>query len=150
MSAIEIITNQLITPLKNRGYKKNHTTWFKENGEITIVFNLQKSQYSTDIWYYNYGIGFNQFFDKPITSISKCDIIYRLDKDGNETPVSTVVSVVDSWEKYFGSIDKLRIQAMEDKIPPMISARARTFLTSTITISEPQKTGKKTGDGSLS
>lgn len=134
MSSLEIIINQLVTPLKDRGYKKNHTTWFKENGEITIVFNLQKSQYSTDIWYYNYGIGFKHFFDNPINSISKCDIIYRLDRDGNEIPISTVVSVVDSWEKFFGSIDKLRIQAMEDKIPPLISARARSFLTSTITI----------------
>ena len=129
MKTVEITINQLVQPLKDRGYKKRRTTWSKENGDITIVFNLQKSQYSADVWYYNYGIGFKVFYHEPITTIEKCDIVYRLDKDGNEIPAATAVSVVDTWEKYFGSLDKLRIQAVEDKIPPMISARARTYLT---------------------
>ena len=142
MKSIEIIITQLIPLLKKRGYKKYRTTWVKMNGEITIVFNIQKSQYSGDIWYYNYGIGFKRFYGKPITSISRCDIIYRLGKNGNEISASTAVAVLDTWEKYYGSLDKLRVQAIEDKIPPFISGRARTFLTTVLDLDQ-------SGDGSL-
>ena len=142
MQSLDNIIPKLILILKKRGFKKYRTTWVKENGEITIVVNVQKSQYSSDIWYYNFGIGFKRFYDKPITSISKCDIIYRLNKNGNEISATTVAAVLDTWEKYFGSLEKLRIQAIEDKIPPLISSRARKFLTTMY--------DEKTGDGSLS
>ncbi len=131
MNPNEYATNSLIQPLKQRGYKKNRTTWYKDNNEITIIFNLQKSQYSGELWYYNFGIGFNIFFNKPIKTISMCDIIYRLSKDGNEVPISKVVDILDTWEKYFGSIEKLREQAIKDKIPPFISGRAKAYLIST-------------------
>lgn len=40
------VIDSIKEPLKCRGYKKKNTTWYKVRDHLTIVFNIQKSQYS--------------------------------------------------------------------------------------------------------
>ena len=74
----EKLAEEIRQPLKQNGYKKNKLTWYKSDGRVTVVFSVQKSQYGSDLWYYNFGIGLNELEGRTINTISKCCIIERL------------------------------------------------------------------------
>ena len=67
----------LIEKLKERGFKKSKLTWIKSNEELTVIFNIQKSQYSNDNWYYNLGIGINVLHEKK--SVPLVHVIWYTD-----------------------------------------------------------------------
>ena len=121
-------------PLKNNGYKKKNITWYKVCDTLSIVFSIQKSQFGADLWYYNFGIGINELEVKPITTITKCHIIDRIDKaiKGKEITPDVLLKAIDNWEDKYGDIGKLRMKAIENKLPKMTTRQAISYLTSVI------------------
>lgn len=132
METAESIGNLLANDLKKLGYKKRKLTWYKNNTETTVVFTIQKSQFSSDTWYYCFGIGLNAFFSKAISSISSCDIIYRVDQrfQGRSLSPKNIIDILVLWENKYGIIDSLRVIAIEGKLPPQTTNKAIRFLTS--------------------
>lgn len=129
---LEKIIEAIKEPLKNKGYKKKNNNWYKLCDTLSIVFSIQKSQYGADFWYYNFGIGINKLEVKPITTITKCHIIDRIDKTikGKEIPPDVLLNAIYNWENKYGDIGELRIRAIENKLPKMTTRQAISYLTS--------------------
>ncbi len=130
----EMYAKDIIDPLKDRGFKKAKLTWYRSDNDITILLNIQKSQYSKEIWYYNLGFGINQLHEKAIHSIYACDIIYRLDQRVNGKWVSgeRLIAIFDKWIEKYGSLEELRTHAIEGTLPGVIGKDTMTFLTTVV------------------
>ena len=126
----EAIGEQMAPILKEMGYKKNRLTWFRKLEELTIVFNIQKSQYADDIWYYQYGIGIHDLVGDRISSISKCDILCRFDQtiNGKKLQTEDLRWILERWSEKYGSLERLRTAAREGTLPQITSVRAREYL----------------------
>ena len=131
---IDNIIENIKEPLKNNGYKKKNTNWYKTNDALTIVFNIQKSQYSNELWYYNFGIGINALEEKPITTITKCHIVDRIDMkiNGKEITSDILLQAIFKWENKYGDLKELHIKAIENKLPKTSTRQAITYLTSVV------------------
>ena len=118
--------------LKQAGFRKKDLNWYRNLGEVTVVLNIQKSQFSPDIWYYNYGFGINCFYSEPITGIRECDITYRFDQSLNQQTLTPddVARILQMWIDNYGSVEKLRSLAYRGKLPPATTERVKHFLLS--------------------
>ena len=131
--ALRTMTEPLSAALKDRGYRKQKLTWFQRFEDTTVVFAVQKSQFSADVWYYQYGIGINAFYDTEIRSLSRCDIVYRLNQTLNGVCVTPehLLRVLELWETDYGKdLRQLRRKAVENKLPRTTSQKAIRYLTS--------------------
>lgn len=128
---LDRIIESLKAPLKLNGYKKKNTTWFKTNDEITLIFNIQKSQYDSSLWYYNFGAGINIPESRPISSVSVCHITERLDMKpgGKELTPDILLKAIMNRENKYGNIHELRIRAVEGKLPKTTKRQAEEYLT---------------------
>ena len=126
----EAIGEQMAPILKDMGYKKNRLTWFRKLEELTIVFNIQKSQYADDIWYYQYGIGIHDLAGDRISSISKCDILCRFDQtiNGKKLQTEDLRWILERWSEKYGSLERLRAADREGTLPQITSVRVREYL----------------------
>ena len=81
-----------------------------------------------------YDIGINELEVKPITTITKCHIIDRIDKaiKGKEITPDILLKAIDNWEDKYGDIGKLQMKAIENKLPKMTTRQAISYLTSVI------------------
>ena len=120
----------IATQMRQQGFRKKKLTWYKNQEDVTIVFNIQKSQYSNDIWYYNYGIGINDFYPKQITDIQKCDICYRFEQALNHQIITAddLVRILQIWVDQYGSLEKLISQAHKGKLPAMTTKKCSEYL----------------------
>ncbi len=118
--------------LKEAGFSRRKLNWYKNLGELTAVLNLQKSQFSPDIWYYNYGMGLNCLVPGEITGLDQCDLSYRFDQLLNQKALSPedVARILQMWIENYGSVEKLRSLAYRGKLPPATSERLKHFLLS--------------------
>ena len=126
----EAIGEQMAPILKNLGYRKNRLTWFRKLEELTIVFNIQKSQYADDIWYYQYGIGIHDLAGDKISSISKCDILCRFDQtiNGKTLQAEDLRWILERWSEKYGSLERLRAAAGGGTLPQITTVRAKEYL----------------------
>lgn len=129
--SVEMFAESCANEFKRLGYHRRKLTWFKLSDEVTIVFSIQKSQYSPEIWFYNYGIGINQLHESSIKSISRCDLVYRFDQYFNGVLLSAhdVLSILEMWSKKYGSIEKLKTLAKSGRLPQATTLKAIEFLT---------------------
>ena len=128
---LEELVEAIKEPLKSNGFKKRNTNWYKIGNDLTIVFNIQKSQYGDDTWYYNFGIGINELETKPITTIARCHITDRIDSmiNGKEIAPNVLLKAILSWESKYGKLSDLRIKAIENNLPKMTTRQAISYLT---------------------
>lgn len=132
MQTPEELALALAPHLKEMGYKKVRSTWYKEIGPLTLVFSIQKSQFGADVWYYYFGIGLQALTPTPIKSIGKCQITYRVDQIENNKTVTcdNLVHLVRKWETMYGDLRKLRVCAIEGRLSGQCTPAARRYLTS--------------------
>ena len=126
----ELIEEQMAPILKEMGYRKNRMTWFRKLEELTFVFNIQKSQYAEDTWYYQYGIGIHDLAGDRISSISKCDILCRFDQtiNGKTLQAEDLKWILERWTEKYGSLERLRAAAGEGTLPQISTVRAKEYL----------------------
>jgi hypothetical protein len=79
MKDLESITQSLSVTLKKKGYKKSGLSWRKEKQLLTVFFSIEKSQYSTDTWYYWFGIYLHKLSEGKRQTIGNCQIKHRVD-----------------------------------------------------------------------
>lgn len=116
--------------LKEMGYRKNRLTWFRKLEELTIVFNIQKSQYADDTWYYQYGVGIHDLAGEKISSISKCDILCRFDQEinGKTLKAEDLKWILERWTGKYGSVERLRAAAREGTLSQITTVRVKEYL----------------------
>ena len=126
----ETIGEQMAPILKEQGYRKNRLTWFRQLEELTIVFNIQKSQYAEDTWYYQYGIGIHDLAGDKINSISECDILCRFDQiiNGKTLKAEDLKWILERWTEKYGSLERLRAAAGGGTLPQITTVRAKEYL----------------------
>lgn len=54
MICLDELVKLISVKAKNRGYKKAGLTWYKDKADLTVILSIQKSQFDTKTWYYNY------------------------------------------------------------------------------------------------
>lgn len=128
---LEEIIEKLTLFLKENGYRKNKLNWYRQKDELTIVFSIQRSQYSKEQWYYNFGIGIDDLVSGKISVISKCHIIERLENRlaGRMLSLDDLSRAIMHWESKYGDISELRYKAIENKLPKMTTKQAISYLT---------------------
>lgn len=132
MNNLEEIVGLISQPLKAMGYKKNKYTWTKICDSITIVFAIQKSAYTQEIWYYCFGICLNSLLGKSAHSISNCQIRDRLDcvyKSEHIWTPEEIVHLIERWEYLYGTFSKVQNKAIDGNLPQMSSKDAIRYLT---------------------
>ena len=129
--SLEEMVNAIAPELKTRGYKKNKLTWYKSKPQLSIVFGIQKSQYSIDVWYYSFGICLEKLCPQS-RSISACQIQYGTENIIRNVPLSadSIVRLIDKWETMYGEMDRLKLCAIENTLPKQTSLAAIRYLTS--------------------
>lgn len=65
------IASALAPSLKQRGFRKRRLTWCKDLGDLTVLFHIQRSQWSRDVWYYVFGIAVNAFAKRRSPAVTK-------------------------------------------------------------------------------
>lgn len=129
--SFEEMVEKLTLLFKENGFKKNKYNWYKQKANITVVFSIQRSQYGREQWYYNFGIGINDLVNGNISTVSKCQVVERLEnhiKGVILTPDDLRKAIIH-WESEYGDISKLRIKAVENKLPKMTTRQAISYLT---------------------
>lgn len=131
MQLVDII-QMLIPILKLCGYKKKGLTWQKRIDNLSILFAIQKSQYSNDMWYYSFGVSLNELTGKKTVSMSDCQIQYHLEKGVKnvELTVNDISNLIKKWEEKYGTVEQLRKCAIEGRLPVQTSNSAMRYLTS--------------------
>ena len=103
------------------GFKKRHLNWFKRVDELTVVFNIQKSQWSTQAWYYNYGVAINDLHEGQVVSIIDCDISMRFvptsSKEDIANHVGELIAHLGKWIGSYGTMHSLLIEAQNQRLP---------------------------------
>ena len=126
------LINDLTVLLKAKKYKKKKQTWYKENDDLIVVFNVQNSCYSDD-YYINLGIMLkNLRKEHRGICITNCDIQERVpekNKYGRYVDAEVLIQALELWEKWYGEIKSLRIKALEGKLPFQSTQEAISFLT---------------------
>lgn len=127
----EEIVENLTLFLKEKGYKKNKYNWHKQNANLTVVFSIQRSQYGKELWYYNLGIGINDLVNGNISTISKCQVVERLENKIKGVTLTAVElsKMIIYWESEYGDISKLRIKALENRLPKITTRQVISYLT---------------------
>ena len=104
--------------LKNMGYKKRNTTWIKKSDDnISIVVNIQGSQYDKEDHYINLGVYINDLGTKEIPSILDCHLMERVRTDIDSAQM--MIKIVEKWEDWYGTHDRIRGKISEQKMPMM-------------------------------
>lgn len=131
MSHKEILITELTPVLNQQKYKKNKQTWYKDKGELFIVFNIQNSHWNIDDYYINLGVFIKALEEDRNITLSKCHIIERVDPIVNGVYLHSgqVLKIIDLFEEWYGTKDKLKEKALTNKLPLQTSIRAISFLT---------------------
>ena len=108
--SLDEIASELAHLLKAQGYKKQKLNWFRSDDGITIAFTIQKSYYSSQTWYYCFGVSINAFHEKEIRSAHSCEIQERFDSaiGGKVLGPRDILNILKMWEHRFGTMEKLR------------------------------------------
>lgn len=136
MQSLEILVTNLAPRLKAMGYRKSKLTWYQKKEKLSLVFAVQKSLYSPDVWYYCFGIRLHDISNVATDSISSCQIQYRVEQTVNGVWVTEehLSNLLEKWNDRYGSLRQLRICAIENKLPGIPTRDAVRYLT-TVNIS---------------
>lgn len=102
--------------MKNKGYKKRNTTWVKQSDDdISLVVNIQSSQYDKSIFYINLGVYIRSLGGKEVPSIRDCHMSERVNTSVNS--ISVFENIVEKWEQWYGSQNAIYEKIIERKMP---------------------------------
>ncbi len=102
----EILLEYLKEQFKKSGFKKTKQTWYKDDGELIYVFNVQNSQYGSDTFYFNIGLIFSKKGFKMSNQEWNCWARFPYGK----TMENTFENILKWFEKY-NSIDKIKVES---------------------------------------
>lgn len=132
MYLLNNVVDALRVEIKKKGYKKNRLSWYKIKDGLTLVFSIQKSQYSMDTWFYSFGICVHEIATGSKTSIDGCQIKYRMDNviNGESVPIESIILLLDRWESMYGDLGQLHVSAVQGKLPMQSTLKAIRYLSS--------------------
>lgn len=132
MEQKQVLINELIPLMKTKKYNKKRQTWYKDNSDLIIVFNIQNSSFGDD-YYINLGVIIKKLLhENKSICFSKCHIQERIpekDKYGKYYNAKDLIKILELWEQWYGTLDVLRQKAVQAKLPQYCTAEAKTFLT---------------------
>lgn len=115
----DYFAEQLAPALKSQGFRKRRLTWCKVSNDTTVLFHIQRSQWSKDVWYYVFGTAINAFTKCPVTSCNQNHIQTRCDAtiDGKLLTVEQILRLIDTWDASYGSIPQVCKHLVSGTIP---------------------------------
>ena len=117
--------------VKVEAIKKAYDVVYKKR-DVTVVFSIQKSQFSSEVWYYYFGICINALASNDAKSISACHVTYQIHHmiDGVMLDSSMLCRLIERWETMYGTLYLLRKSAIKGRLSGIIDGAALTYLTS--------------------
>jgi hypothetical protein len=85
-------TKSVIPFLKQNGFRKERSTWRKDQGESIAVFNVQKSQWDRDIFYINIGLYYKALGMESSPTENRCHLRKRMCIEEPESIVNDAIS----------------------------------------------------------
>lgn len=104
----EILLGYLKDQFKTYGFKKTKQTWYKDDGKLIYVFNVQNSQYGNDTFYFNIGLIFSTNGFKRSIQEWNCWTRFPYGK----TMRNTFENILKWFEKY-NSFEKIKIASLK-------------------------------------
>lgn len=132
MNELDDIVKRISPKLKEKGYKKNRLTWHKVKNNLTVVFSIQKSQFSSEVWFYSFGVSLHEIADHNSQSINGCQIKYRVNHmvDGVHLLPENLIHLIGRWDALYGDMEQLKMCAVQGKLPGQCTISAVRYLTS--------------------
>lgn len=126
------LINEMTGYLKQIGYKKRGQNWRKVQEGIAIAFTIQNSQYDHCTFYLCFGVNIQSVDETKSFNAASFHIQDRI--NGSKVSIDQVKYAVKLWEEKYGTLEKLKIAAIENRLPVFSNKRAITYLT---TINDP-------------
>ena len=126
------LINEMTGYLKQIGYKKRGQNWRKDKKSIAIAFTIQNSQYDHNTFYLCFGVNVQSVDETKSFNAASFHIQDRIDR--SKVNIDQAKYAVELWEEKYGTLEKLRVAAIENRLPLFSDRRAISYLTS---ISEP-------------
>jgi len=132
MKQLETIVDEISSLLKGTEYRKNRLSWYKVKDSLTVVLSIQKSQYSSNSWYYYFGICLHEIAGSNSRTMSNCQIKYRVNNvvDNVLLPSESIVHLLNRWDSMYGDLLQLRIHAIQGDLPIESTLKAIQYLSS--------------------
>lgn len=111
--------------MKEKGYKKRNTTWVKKDEDISVVVNIQSSQFDLGNFYINLGVYICSLGNKDFPSISDCHMLERINIA--VTSVDSFIKIVDKWEQWYGTKSKIYENLLAGKKPMITVKQVYTY-----------------------
>ena len=130
MITLDDILAELPQLLKKEGYKKQRLNWFRREQDVTLLFTIQRSQWSKETWYYCFGTAINDLHPEGVRSAHYGDVMARLDcVIAGKMPVAEdIARILKMWEFKFGTVEKLRELAIRGSLPFWTTVDAKNYL----------------------
>lgn len=99
----EMLLEYFKEKFKQSGFKKSRQTWYKDDGKLIYMFNVQNSQYGRDLFYFNIGLIYSCNGLSLSTSDWDCWTRFRYGRNKKDT-----FSKILKWFKKYDSFEKIK------------------------------------------
>ena len=106
----EMLLEYFKEQFKLNGFKKSKQTWYKDDGQIIYMFNVQNSQYGKDLFYFNIGLIFSRY--GLSLSISDWDCWARMSYGKN---MKNTFKKIMKWFKKYNTRKKIEIASKRQR-----------------------------------
>lgn len=114
---------------KKLGYKKKNNTWLKNLDDLISGYNIQTSQWDSNIYYINVGIVLIGIDREPQTAYWKWHFQQRIDHI--DKSIDEILSESNLWLEKHSGLKYLRMLAKMDydeRLPVLATLQAISFL----------------------
>jgi hypothetical protein len=122
-NAADRAAREIAPILKKHGFKKKHRSWFRDNGEIIQVVNLQASQWSTEDFYFNLAMYLKLLGDLKTPPEYRCHIRRRVD---GADPMS-MLNLALGWLAERDTLLKLRQKRGNGDLQAIVTGAANDY-----------------------
>jgi hypothetical protein len=105
--------------LKAQGFRKTRTTWHRISKETIAVFNVQTSQWDSDVYYINVGVYVREIGDRTDPPEYECHVRRRVRSEGKTT--GQIVDEALRWFADRASVAQVKALAEVDSNYGLVS-----------------------------
>lgn len=113
------LLDELKPLLKAQGFRKTRTTWHRVSEQTIAVFNVQTSQWNSDVYYINVGVYLTALGSRNDPPEYECHVRTRVSSEGRTT--AEIVDEALRWYADRGTIAQIKALAEADSKHGLVS-----------------------------
>jgi len=120
---LELLTKNF----KNDGFFKKNKTWHKAIKDVTLVCDVQVSQWNNNDFYINIGIIVRKLDDIHPISTGNLHLWDRIDQKKQLT-IDKVYSSIQEWFSHYDTLEKIETAYKKKQLPSLVRWDLRKYL----------------------